>query len=239
MAKNSDVLSIIIPAHNEEGAIAETIQQSIKASEDMLLRTSLRNAEIIVVNDGSSDNTYNIARSFTVSGKISVISRQGKRNYGEAILEGVRRAQGRYLAFLDADGTYDPQHLISLFNSMQLHEADIVVGSRVGPGIKMPCIRKIGNCIGAFLVNGISGKNIPDVTSGMLIIKREVFNSMLPLPKGFDFTLEIIMKGVTRPDLKIVEESVPYRKRIGKSKLNPFVDGYRLLRTILRFYSPA
>ena len=225
-------LSIVIPAYNEEDAIADIIDRCVAAKEPILGNTSLTSVEIIVVNDGSKDGTYKLAKTAEDAGKIILVSYEKNRNYGAAIKEGFRRASGDFLAFLDADGTCDPRCFVELFNNLEKNNADIAIGSRMGPGTKMPPLRRIGNLIFAFLINLVGSAKITDSASGMRVIRRSSLERVYPLPDGMHFTPAMSAKSVMDPQLKIVESYMPYEERVGESKLNVLRDGWRFFRCI-------
>src|SRR4051794_29604237 len=132
-------LTIVIPALNEAEAIARTITSCLEASEEIERVAGLDAVEIIVVSDGSTDRTAEIARSFA---DVKVIVFEQNRGYGAAIREGFRQGKGALVGFLDADGTYDPVYFAEMCRIALKEGADIVLGSRMGPGSKMPVIRQ-------------------------------------------------------------------------------------------------
>ncbi|MDD5609950.1 MAG: glycosyltransferase family 2 protein [Candidatus Omnitrophica bacterium] len=232
MKKNT--LSIIIPAHDEEASISAVIDKCIEARGTIYKNTSIKNVEIIVVNDGSTDRTEKIAKTYEFCKEISLISYKEKKSYGAALKMGISRARGNYISFIDADSTYDPEYFVNLFNNLENRKADISIGSRMTPANDMPIIRKFSNLIGAFLITVLSQKRITDIASGMVLINKEVYEKILPLPDGLDFTLAITVKGLMSPGIKIIETFVPYRKRVGKSKLNFLVDGPKIVATFIK-----
>ena len=123
-------LTIVIPALNEEEAIGGTISRCLAARESIRSAAGVSLIEIIVVSDGSTDRTAEIARSFT---DIKVIVFEHNRGYGAAIKEGWRQGSGDLLGFLDADGTCDPQFFGTMARAAISESADVVVGSRLGP----------------------------------------------------------------------------------------------------------
>ena len=131
-------LSIVIPALNEEEAIARTIERCLAAREQIKAAAGLDEIEVIVVSDGSTDRTVEIARSFA---GVKVIELIKNRGYGAAIQEGWRQGSGTLLGFLDADGTCDPRYFAEMARIAQRDSADVVLGSRMGPGSRMPRLR--------------------------------------------------------------------------------------------------
>jgi len=228
-------LSVVIPVYNEEKGISRTIEQCIGAKEEILTRTRLSDLEIIVVDDGSKDNTLKVAREYASFYGFSLISYAKNKNYGGAIQEGMNAAEGEYLAILDADGTYEPRSFTELFNTLDSQAADICVGSRMSAESRMPLTRKFGNILAASLINLASSTKVSDATSGMRIIRKQAYERLLPLAGGLEFGLAMTLKALREPGLKVVEARVPYYKRIGRSKLRTVKDGYRFSRLILSF----
>src|SRR5688572_18705344 len=142
-------LTIVIPALNEEDAIGRTIARCLQVRQEIASVAGLDEIEIVVVSDGSTDRTAEIARGFS---DVRVIVFPENRGYGAAIKEGWRAGKGNLLAFLDADGTCDPVHFGRMCHAAINERADVVLGSRLGPDSQMPGIRRVGNRIYALLL---------------------------------------------------------------------------------------
>ena len=211
-------LSIIIPAYNEEESIESVIKKCLQAKEQIVKVTSVEEVDIVVVSDGSSDNTVELANKFVP--QIQVISYTDNRGYGRALKIGFESANVDLVSFLDADGTIEPASLIDLINKLLKEDADICIGSRMGPHSKMPKIRKIGNLIFKNIINLISRTNVSDIASGIRVIRKEKLNQIYPLPDGLHFTPAMSCRAILDPNLKIVEVEIRYEERQGKSKLN-------------------
>ena len=223
-------LSIVIPAYNEEAAIASIIERCLAVRESLQKEAQLSALEIIVVSDGSSDRTVEIAQGYT---EIKLIAYERNRGYGAALKTGFAASTGDIVSFLDADGTCDPKSFIPMCQLMAREQADIVLGSRMHKDSKMPPIRRLGNYFYAALISIIGNTMITDSASGMRIIKRSALDKLYPLPNGLHFTPAMSCKAVLDPTLKILEVKMPYEERTGRSKLNVFRDGIRLLNVIL------
>lgn len=228
--QTTSTLSIIIPAYNEENAIASIIERCLKERENIVRKTPVDAVEIIVVNDGSHDTTAEIAGRFK---EISLISYGKNQGYGAAIKSGFERARGTLVAFLDADGTCDPHFFIAMCNKLVEEDADIVIGSRMGPGSKMPRIRRVGNLLYVALINLLGNTRISDSASGMRVIKRSSLQKIYPLPDGLHFTPAMSCRAVLDKDIKILEIPMHYEERVGESKLGVLQDGIRFLKTII------
>ncbi len=222
-------LTVVIPALNEEGAIGSTIERCLEARDEIKRGAGLEEIEIIVVSDGSTDRTVEIARSFT---EIKVVVFERNRGYGAAIKEGFRQGSGDLLAFLDADGTCDPRFFAEMCRVALEEDADIVLGSRMGPDSKMPPLRRLGNRIFAFLLGLLCGRYVTDTASGMRVLRRSSLDFLYPLPDRLHFTPSMSARALTN-GLRLLEIPMHYEERIGESKLRVFNDGLLFLRTII------
>ncbi len=226
------VFSIVIPAYNEEEAIASICERCIAARDRIIAETDVADVEITVVSDGSHDRTAEIAATYKDRG-INLIAYEKNRGYGAAIKTGFENSKGDLLSFLDADGTCDPLFFITLINRLNRERADIALGSRMGPQSEMPPVRVLGNKIYAFLLGVLSNTVVKDTASGMRIMTRESLEKVYPLPDGLNFTPAMSAKALLDGSIRIIEEPMPYKERIGRSKLSVVKDGFRFLRIIL------
>ena len=242
MNTNKPCLTVVIPALNEEEAIGNTISRCLAATEEICDSGRLSEVEFIVVSDGSTDRTVEVARNLADQNpQIKLIVFEQNRGYGAAIKEGFSRGKGDLVAFLDADGTCDPRFFGELAWAMQAEGADIALGSRMGPGSHMPFTRRLGNRIFAFLLGFLSGEAVTDTASGMRVVRREALADLYPLPDGLHFTPAMSARAVMQR-LRIIEVPMAYSERVGESKLRAVKDGLRFLRAIVDavlFYRPA
>jgi glycosyltransferase involved in cell wall biosynthesis len=227
--KNREVLTIVIPALNEEGAIAGTITRCLAARALIRSEAGLADVEIIVVSDGSTDRTVEIARQFD---EVQVIVFEKNRGYGAAIKEGFRRGRGSLVGFIDADGTCDPSYFGEMCRTAIQDETDVVLGSRMGPGSKMPRIRRLGNRLYAILLGILCGRRVTDTASGMRVIRRSALDLLYPLPDRLHFTPSMSARALIN-GLRVAEIPMSYEERIGTSKLSVLKDGLRFLHTIV------
>ena len=239
---DNNIFSIIIPAYNEEDAIADTLGNVIQAKKKIIAETDIDDVEVIVVNDGSYDSTESIVKNFGLSEKVNLISFEKNRGYGAAIKEGFSKSIGKYVGFFDADNTCDPEFFVELYNILKKENAHIALGSRVHKDSKMPLVRRIGNKIYTTIINVLWKTNISDSASGMRMLRRDVLDEVYPLPDGLNFTPIMTCKALSSDKVKIVETNMPYEERSGASKLSVIKDGWRFLSTILEMgvsYRPA
>ena len=221
-------LSVIIPAYNEEGGIAEIIDRvlSIKPG---LEAVGVSGPEVIVVDDGSKDRTVEIVKSYS---NVRLIQHEKNHGYGGALKTGFSSATGNLLSFLDADGTYPPEHFPELCQAI-INGAELVIGSRMaGTKSEMPRTRRLGNFIFANLVSIVGNQHVTDSASGMRVFKREALERMYPLPDGLNFTPVMSTRAI-HEGVKMVEVPIPYSERVGRSKLSVVHDGMRFFNSII------
>lgn len=231
-------LTIVLPALDEEEAIGSTIARCLEARAHIVAESAVDDVEIVVVSDGSTDRTEEIARSFE---EVSVLAFTRNRGYGAAIKAGFAHGRGDYVAFLDADGTCDPRFFADLCNAIE-DGADVALGSRMGQGSEMPLVRSLGNTLFAWMLGLLSKRVVKDTASGMRVIRREALPQLDPLPDGLHFTPAMSARVLLEDRLRLVELPMPYAERVGDSKLSVLKDGVRFLHVILQAvmcYRPA
>ena len=222
-------LSIVIPAYNEEHGIANIIERvlPIRAS---LREVGVDDMELIVVDDGSHDRTADIAAQYP---EVRLIRHTVNQGYGAALKTGFGQAKGSLLGFLDADGTYPPERFPDLCQVALTEEVDLVVGSRMsGAESEMPFVRRVGNLVFANLASLIGRRRVHDSASGMRVIRREALSRLYPLPDGLNFTPVMIIRAL-HEQITWREVPIPYKERVGRSKLSVVRDGVRFLETII------
>jgi hypothetical protein len=162
MSDTPRVLTIVIPALDEEDAIGDTIRRCLDARDHIIASSPADEVEIIVVSDGSSDRTEEIAKSFE---EVKVLVFEVNRGYGAAIKCGWEHGRGDLLAFLDGDGTCDPNFFADLCSALEEQGADLALGSRMGPESRMPIIRAIGNSFFSWLLSALSKQFVKDTAT--------------------------------------------------------------------------
>jgi glycosyltransferase involved in cell wall biosynthesis len=232
--------SLVIPALNEENGIANILDR-VLAIQPKLTEVGVSVLELIVVDDGSSDRTAEIVRSYLhecsqsiqySQNNVRLVQHPKNRGYGAALKSGFRAASGQLLGFLDADGTYPPEYFPRLCQSA-LQGADVVIGSRrSGASSEMPFVRRMGNFLWSGLLTIIAGQRVVDPASGMRVFRREALERLYPLPDGLNFT-PVMSTRSAHEKMQVLELPIPYQERVGRSKLNVVRDGMRFLQTIL------
>lgn len=220
-------LSVVIPAFNEESGIEE-ISNRVLRVRDSLKQVGVEGFELLVVDDGSKDRTAEIAEN--VDG-VRLIRHPKNKGYGAALKTGFNEASGDLVGFLDADGTYPPEYFPALCTKI-FEGYDLVIGSRMaGEKTEMPLVRKIGNKFFAGMISLLARQKITDSASGMRVFKKEALEKMGPLPDGLNLT-PIMSTRALHENIRMVEVPIPYKERIGRSKLSVVRDGIRYVQTI-------
>lgn len=222
-------LTIVIPALNEELAIGGTIRRCIEAIPSIRARGGVSQVEIVVVSDGSTDDTARIARSFET---VKVLEFPKNRGYGAAIKAGIGVAAGELVGFLDADGTCDPAFFGDLCRAIGSERAEIALGSRLSRESRMPAIRTLGNRMYALLLSILSNRTVTDTASGMRVLKRSALEQLGPLPDGLHYTPAMSARAVLS-GMTVAEIPMSYAERVGESKLRVSRDGWRFLQAIV------
>ena len=219
-------LSIVIPAKNEAGAIATVVAGAKKEYPD---------AELIVVDDGSSDDTAKVAEEAGAK----VVRHPESLGNGAAVKAGARAANGDIIAFMDGDGQHDAAEFGKLLDKLD-QGYDMVIGAR-NSGSHANVGRLYANGIYNVVASWLTGRRIPDLTSGFRVARASLFKKFLYLlPNGFSYPTTITM-AFLRSGHPISFEPIPVAKRIGKSHIRPIRDGIRFMVIIFKIatlYSP-
>jgi len=208
-------ISLIIPAWNEEEALPKVVEE---------IPDSVN--EIIIVDDGSTDDTHIIAKEYEKKyPNVKVYKHKANSGKVAAIRTGIKNATGDIIVLTDADFTYPASDIIHLVNEVDAG-ADLVLGSRFMNGINnMPLLNRIGNKIFSLFTSYISGTFITDGQTGFRAFKRERFNKLDVKAKSLEFETKMTVRAAKHGYI-VAEVPIHYRERIGKSKLNPIPDGY-------------
>jgi glycosyltransferase involved in cell wall biosynthesis len=222
------VLSVVIPAYNEENGIAEIASRVLSVA-PALKQVGVDRLELLVVDDGSRDRTAEVAQN--ISG-VTLIRHPKNKGYGAALKTGFSKASGELIGFLDADGTYPPEYFPQLCQ-VALNGADLVIGSRMaGEESRMPLTRRVGNFFFAGLLTLLSHQKVTDSASGMRVFKREILRQIYPLPDGLNLT-PVMSTRALHEGINIKEFPIPYSERVGRSKLSVIRDGSIFMQSML------
>jgi glycosyltransferase involved in cell wall biosynthesis len=205
----SKKISIVVPVYNEEDAIAEFVRNLRQAMDGT--------CEGIIVDDCSDDTTSAILDALAGKDAIRIVRHEDRRGYGAAIKTGVAHAAGEYLCIIDGDNTYSPGDIRAL--ARHIGECDMVVGSRKKSAHLFPFRQKIAKGFICLALTLAFKQRIPDVNSGLRIMKKSVLRDYLPaLCNGFSFTASITLTMLLdRRTVRFVP--ISYAKRRGKSKV--------------------
>ena len=219
-------LSIIIPAKNEASAIGDVVAKA---------RSEFPDAELIVVDDGSTDETPRLA----ADAGARVISHAESLGNGAAVKTGARAAKGDVFAMLDADGQHEPADIKRLLQKLD-DGYDMAIGAR-SAGSHANLGRLFANGAYNAIATFLTGRDIPDLTSGMRVARASMFREFLYLlPNGFSYPTTITM-AFLRSGYLVCFEPIKAEKRTGKSHIRPLRDGVRFFAIIFKvatLYSP-
>lgn len=219
-------VSIVIPAYNEEGAIKSVVTALLAVMDGSGLAY-----EVIVVDDGSDDETAVIAES--IHG-ITVLRHYQNKGYGASLKTGIRHACHDLICITDADGTYPNERIPELVHRLLKDDLAMVVGARTGATVQIPLIRRPAKYILRTLANYLSGTKIPDLNSGLRVFKRDIaLNYFRRLPSGFSFTTSITLAMLTN-DYNVLFVPIDYFARTGQSKIRPIQDTINFFSLVVR-----
>ncbi len=212
-------ISIVIPAKNEAANLQALLRQ---------IKTVVPDAEILVIDDGSTDDTSLIAKNADAT----VIKHPYSQGNGAAIKTGARKAKGDIIIFMDADGQHDPNDIPDLLAKLE-EGYDMAVGAR-HVSTQSSWLRKIGNSFYNWLASIMTGHRIEDLTSGYRAVRADKFRKFIYLlPNGFSYPTTSTM-AFFRSGFPVAYVPIHAGKREGKSHIQLFRDGMRFFIIILR-----
>jgi glycosyltransferase involved in cell wall biosynthesis len=212
-------ISIVIPAKNEAANLQALLKQ---------IKTVAPDAEILVIDDGSTDDTSLIAKNADAT----VIKHPYSQGNGAAIKTGARKAKGDIIIFMDADGQHDPNDIPDLLAKLE-EGYDMAVGAR-HVSTQSSWLRKIGNAFYNWLASIMTGHRIEDLTSGYRAVRADKFRKFIYLlPNGFSYPTTSTM-AFFRSGFPVAYVPIHAGKREGKSHIQLFRDGMRFFIIILR-----
>ena len=212
-------LSVVLPAKSESAAIGHTVTA---------IRRLYPRAEVIVINDGSTDDTAQLAEAAGAR----VVTHPYSQGNGAAIKTGARAAQGDVIVFMDADGQHDPADIARLLARLQ-EGYDMVVGARQ-KGSQASVGRGLANRFYNWLASYMTGHRVEDLTSGLRAVRADKFREFLYLqPNGFSYPTTCTM-AFFRAGYSVAYEPIHAARRIGKSHIRLLRDGTRFLLIIFK-----
>lgn len=224
-------VSVIIPCYNEQEGIGKVIRDIPKK----FLKKLDFEIEVIVVNNNSTDLTSSVINNFNV--KRLYEKKTGK---GYAMRSGFNAISPdtRYVIMMDGDHTYKPKEMLRMIEPLASNFCDVVIGSRLGGKLKKNSFQfknRLANWFFTFLVRVFYHGNVTDVLTGYFAWKREVIDNMKNEIEstGFAIEMEMITKMI-KMGYQIYSVPITYDKRKGISKLNPWMDGLRILLMLIK-----
>ncbi|MFC1525512.1 glycosyltransferase family 2 protein [Candidatus Latescibacterota bacterium] len=219
-------LSVVIPAYNEAASIAKVLaglQEALNGIPDLAGAY-----EVLVVDDGSTDDTAGQVRSL---GWARLVVHPCNMGNGAAVKTGIRQAEGDLLLFMDADGQHHAEQIREFLEGGERY--DMVVGAR-GSGSQAGVHRRLANWIYNRLATYVTGRRVQDLTSGYRAIRRDVARRFVGLlPNGFSYPTTITLC-LMRGGFSVHYLPITASRRTGKSKIRPVTDGPRFLVVIMK-----
>ncbi|MDD5644729.1 MAG: glycosyltransferase family 2 protein [bacterium] len=226
MSENVEV-SVILPCLNEENGVGICIEKIKRVFEKENI-----NGEIIVVDNGSTDNSYAIAKN-----KGAKVIKESLEGYGAAYIRGLKESKGKYIIMGDSDGSYDFYKIPDFIQFLD-KGYDFVIGNRFKGKIHKKAMpwanRYLGNPVLSGLYRLFFRTNLSDIHCGMRGFTRNAYEKMNVKCAGMEFAAEMVMEALYN-NLKIREIAIEYYPRAGKSKLRPFQDAWRHIKFMFLF----
>lgn len=219
--------SIIVPAYNEADAVGPVLAE---------LRTAFPTAEIIVVNDASTDDTARVAAKHSVT----LLTNVQNFGYGYSLKRGIQGAAGEHVIILDADGSYPTAAIRTLMREYE-KGFDMVVGARQGAQYRGSLVKRVARFLFRVLSEFSAGRRIPDINSGCRIFRKSVALRFFPmLSSGFSFTTTVTLSFMLNA-YSVTYVPIEYHKRKGSSKVRYLRDTLRSAQIIVEaitIYNP-
>jgi glycosyltransferase involved in cell wall biosynthesis len=218
--------TVILPAYNEGAALPHVLTELAQALDQTY--------EVLVVDDGSTDDTAEVAERHPCR----LVKHDGNRGKGVAIRTGIAEAQGQNIVIMDADATYPVPAIAEMVDL--LDDNDLVRGIREGDGESMPLVNRMGNWFFNKLLAISHGLEGTDHLSGLYAMRRSAALRLATEARGFDIETEIGIKAQAR-GLNVATIPISYLPRVGEKKLSPWSDGLRILGRVvvlLVIYNP-
>lgn len=223
---HSSIISVVIPAYNEQHTIGQTISDTILTMDSLKMPY-----EIIVINDGSTDKTLSIASKY----KATVLSNGKNRGKGYALRKGFQHAQGDIVVTIDSDGAHEPKEIPDLIQPL-FNGVDVVAGSRYLGGRMHTTTRlhRIGNTMFNLMIMTLTGRRVTDSQSGFRAFKKEVLQKINLQSHGYDIEVEMTIKSLKNGF--VIQEKPIYceKRKHSNSKLRILHDGVRIFKAIIK-----
>lgn len=228
MERETPPFTVVVPCFNEIGAIDSTIQALVEI-------TTPVGAEIVIVDDGSTDGTRERLAEIGRSGAyplLKVVHHGTNHGYGAAISSGVRRARSELIVITDADGTYPNERIPDLVASAE--HADMVVGARTEGKNPQHWLAQMTKNVLRAHCSWLVGERIPDLNSGLRVFRKADFDRFFKiLPSGFSLTTTLTVAMMSNR-FSVLFVPITYAERVGRSKIRPIKDTLGFIQLILR-----
>lgn len=215
-------ISVIVPVFNEEFTIGDVVQGIRNALDAMGL-----SYEVLVVDDGSSDNSVNVA----LSSQAKVLMLKKHMGKGYALRAGFSKARGNIIITIDSDGSHDPYDIPKILEPILKNEADLIIGSRFlnNKNIFVNGLNKAGAKILNFTIRILTGRAISDSQSGYRAFKSSIAKTISLKSVGYEIESEMLIKAIKK-GFRAKEVPIKFEQRTyGRSKLDPIKDGLKIL----------
>ncbi|MEF8850828.1 MAG: dolichyl-phosphate hexose transferase [Haloarculaceae archaeon] len=213
-----DDVAVVMGTYNEQAAVGAVLSDIDSVTDGR--------ASVVCV-DGSDDRTPEVARDHGAR-----VIEQDPQGYGVAVRAALLAADRPVVVTTDCDDTYPMEELPRFLKAIN-DGADVVSGDRISPGAdSMPALNRAGNRAFALLASALVGRRLRDTTTGMRAYRREVVES-IAWTENTGLSAELLMRPVMR-DYDVREVPIPYHERTGETKLDPFVGGAAIAKSILR-----
>jgi len=228
-----DLLTIVIPAYNEQASLEANLPVWLRACED-------QGWQLIVVDDGSSDGTEQILRAHARHPRLQAFRQRANRGYGNALKAGLSRAVSPYVATMDADGQHQLADVARLLEAMQSRDADLVIGARVlndASGL----YRRAGKGLIRLIARMLFSVRIQDLNSGFKLYRTEIVQRLLPLCPGSMAFSDVVTLLHLNLALRVIEVPVETRSRQGgQSTINTMtaLDTLQEIVNLLMWFKP-
>ena len=216
-------IAIIVPVFNEEQSVVE-----FSANLQSYLNQAPFHADVIMVNDGSTDDTPTLLKD----SPFAVLHHEVNLGYGAAIKTGIDHCDHDIIVIMDADGTYLPEEIEKILKP--LLNCEMSVGARTGLDAHIPLIRRPAKWLIRIFASWLVRRSIPDLNSGLRAFRRkDAIKIQRLLPDGFSLTTTMTIAFLSMGK-RVHYQPIQYKKRQGKSKFHPFKDTWNLIMLILR-----
>jgi len=220
------LISVVIPAFNEEATLGNVINRARRTLENMG-----NPYEIIVVDDGSTDQTRHIA----FKKGVMMVRSHKNRGKGYALKIGLNRCRGDIIVTIDADGSHQPEELPKLVRPIMKNEVDMIIGSRFKGQLEDGAVKRvnmIGNKLFNVLIFLLTGKLLTDTQSGFRAFSRNVLSNLNVRSAGYEIDSEITVE-LFKKGFMVSEVPIKCTCSLRNSRLRAFHDGYKILKTII------